>query len=225
MRRIAGSCAEPDAQLRHGLPDRYAAGEPALRRPGQELLPARRAIHRVPHGPGRAWCSPATQAAARVRLQHPLPALRAALRLRLQPQAGLALGRRAIDLSIRGGFGIYFNRSEEELSLQDLGAVPFALNSNGIGRYRRQSVVRQSVGRHQDRPDRWPTSSPSRPPTKGSTVDFSQVLPALDQRDRSALHVALCDELQPEHPARAARGDDPAGGLCGFAGPPPGADV
>lgn len=33
--------------------------------------------------------------------------------------------------SIRGGFGLYFNRSEEELNLQDLSAPPFGLSSNG----------------------------------------------------------------------------------------------
>lgn len=34
--------------------------------------------------------------------------------------------------SIRGGFGMYFNRGEEELNLQDLGAPPFGLNSFGV---------------------------------------------------------------------------------------------
>jgi hypothetical protein len=34
--------------------------------------------------------------------------------------------------SIRGGFGLYFNRSEEELNLQDLGDPPFGLGSNGV---------------------------------------------------------------------------------------------
>lgn len=33
--------------------------------------------------------------------------------------------------SIRGGFGMYFNRSEEELNLQDLGIPPFGLSTNG----------------------------------------------------------------------------------------------
>ena len=33
--------------------------------------------------------------------------------------------------SFRGGFGIYYNRTEEELSLQNLGAVPFSVNSAG----------------------------------------------------------------------------------------------
>ena len=34
---------------------------------------------------------------------------------------------------VRGGFGVYFNRSEEELTLQNLGAVPFSTSSPGIG--------------------------------------------------------------------------------------------
>ena len=34
--------------------------------------------------------------------------------------------------SIRGGFGLYFNRGEEELNLQDLGIAPFGLNSLGV---------------------------------------------------------------------------------------------
>ena len=33
--------------------------------------------------------------------------------------------------SIRGGFGLYYNRSEEELNLQDLGVPPFGLNTQG----------------------------------------------------------------------------------------------
>src|SRR5262249_16701584 len=35
--------------------------------------------------------------------------------------------------SIRGGFGIYFNRFEEETALQNLGTPPFGIGSNGIG--------------------------------------------------------------------------------------------
>jgi len=34
--------------------------------------------------------------------------------------------------SIRAGFGLYFNRGEEELNLQDLGIAPFGLNSQGV---------------------------------------------------------------------------------------------
>jgi len=35
--------------------------------------------------------------------------------------------------SIRGGFGLYFNRFEEETALQNLGAPPFGVNSLGAG--------------------------------------------------------------------------------------------
>ena len=34
--------------------------------------------------------------------------------------------------SIRGGYGIYFNRTEEELTLQNLNAPPWGLNSQGV---------------------------------------------------------------------------------------------
>jgi hypothetical protein len=35
-------------------------------------------------------------------------------------------------MSIRGGVGLYFNRGEEELNLQDLGIPPFGLNTLGV---------------------------------------------------------------------------------------------
>lgn len=35
--------------------------------------------------------------------------------------------------SIRGGYGIYFNRTEEEVTLQNLGNLPWGLSSTGIG--------------------------------------------------------------------------------------------
>ena len=34
--------------------------------------------------------------------------------------------------SIRGGFGVYFNRAEEELTLQNLGAPPWGLSTSGV---------------------------------------------------------------------------------------------
>lgn len=42
------------------------------------------------------------------------------------------LGGGSAKTSIRGGFGVYFNRGEEELNLQDLGIAPFGLNSQGV---------------------------------------------------------------------------------------------
>jgi Carboxypeptidase regulatory-like domain len=47
------------------------------------------------------------------------------------PNGGNRLTGGAGKTSIRGGFGLYFNRTEEELNLQDLGIPPFGLSTNG----------------------------------------------------------------------------------------------
>lgn len=75
--------------------------------------------------------------------------------------------------SIRGGFGVYYNRSEEELNLQDLGIAPFGLSTNG--------ALNPSF------PDPYsdinggatvPQPFPYVPPGPGDTsIDFSQFLP------------------------------------------------
>lgn len=92
------------------------------------------------------------------------------------PKLGWLSGQNGDKLSIRGGFGIYFNRSEEELALQDLGAVPFALNSNGIG----------DIGGNPSFANPWvdvktgqtiANKFPFTPATKGSTIDFSKFYP------------------------------------------------
>ena len=50
------------------------------------------------------------------------------------PRVGFAWSPGASrNLSIHGGFGIYYNRSEEELALQTLTNAPFALTSSGAG--------------------------------------------------------------------------------------------
>jgi len=78
--------------------------------------------------------------------------------------------------SIRGGFGIYYNRSEEELNLQDLGAPPFGLTSNGIG----------DVAGNPSFPDPWKdiftgatltNKFPYAGTTPGVPFDFTQVEP------------------------------------------------
>lgn len=78
--------------------------------------------------------------------------------------------------SITGGFGIYYNRGEEELNLQDLGAPPIGQTSNGVG----------DIGFTPSFPDPWTDIAgrgsltnkfPYRPPTPGSIIDFSQFFP------------------------------------------------
>ncbi|HKD15688.1 MAG TPA: carboxypeptidase regulatory-like domain-containing protein, partial [Candidatus Angelobacter sp.] len=75
--------------------------------------------------------------------------------------------------SIRGGFGLYFNRFEEETALQNLGAPPFGLASNGIG----------DIGGRPGFANPWatinnsasiPNKFPFTPPNPGdATLDFS----------------------------------------------------
>jgi hypothetical protein len=78
--------------------------------------------------------------------------------------------------SIRGGFGIYFNRGEEELNLQDLGDPPIGQNSNGVG----------DLGLVPSFPDPWTDIAgkgtlknkfPYVAPPPGSIIDFSQFFP------------------------------------------------
>jgi hypothetical protein len=86
-------------------------------------------------------------------------------------------------LVIRGGFGIYFNRSEEELTLQNLGAAPFSLSSYGIaGAAGTLGIANPSpnfanpfmdIATGQSTPNPFPFT----PPTHGSVVDFSPFLP------------------------------------------------
>jgi Carboxypeptidase regulatory-like domain len=79
-------------------------------------------------------------------------------------------------MSIRGGIGWYFNRSEEELNLQDLGIPPFGQNSNGA----------TDAGLNPSFPDPWtdingggvvPNKFPYNPPGPGANIDFSVFQP------------------------------------------------
>jgi len=56
------------------------------------------------------------------------------------PDMGALTGGGARKLSIRGGWGMYYNRTEEEGNLQNLGIPPFGLGSNGIASYVTGSV-------------------------------------------------------------------------------------
>ncbi len=84
-------------------------------------------------------------------------------------------------LSIRGGFGLYFNRGEEELNLQDLGIAPFGLSSLGVRDASGAVTLRPSF------PDPYTDIAgngsitnpfPYVTPAAGDTsIDFSQFLP------------------------------------------------
>ncbi|PYU79869.1 MAG: TonB-dependent receptor [Acidobacteria bacterium] len=78
--------------------------------------------------------------------------------------------------SVRAGFGLYFNRGEEELNLQDLGSPPIGQTSNGVG----------DLGLVPSFPDPWADVAgggtlknkfPYVAPTPGSLIDFGQYFP------------------------------------------------
>ncbi len=78
--------------------------------------------------------------------------------------------------SIRGGFGIYFNRTEEELALQQLGAAPFSTINFGAGSVGGQPGFAnpyENVLNGQVVPDPFPYT----PPKPGSPVNFSALEP------------------------------------------------
>jgi hypothetical protein len=84
--------------------------------------------------------------------------------------------------SIRGGFGLYYNRGEEELNLQDLSIAPFGLNSLGVtdASNTTNTFVPSFPNPFQDIassfsiPNKFPYSTPA-PGTKN--IDFTQFEP------------------------------------------------
>lgn len=75
---------------------------------------------------------------------------------------------------VRGGFGVYFNRSEEELALQNLEAPPFSAYSIGSSNPTfANPFVNISTGAVT------PNPFPYTPPAKGSSVDYSTFEPML----------------------------------------------
>ncbi len=92
------------------------------------------------------------------------------------PDWGPLSGGKAKKFVIRGGFGVYFNRTEEELGLQQLSAYPFSFASQGA------TSVGGSPGFANPFADIAggpvaPNPFPFTPPAKGSKVDFSQFYP------------------------------------------------
>jgi hypothetical protein len=78
--------------------------------------------------------------------------------------------------SIRGGFGIYFNRTEEELALQELSAAPFSAISGGASAVGGQPGLInpfQNILNGQVVPSIFPYT----PPRPGSAVNFGALEP------------------------------------------------
>ncbi len=104
---------------------------------------------------------------------------------------------------VRGGFGLYYNRTEEELTLQNLGAVPFSLTSGGIadvGGYPTFANPFQDIATGATIANKFPFT----PATPGSNVNFTPYEPLgintvnPDFRDPTAMNFNL--NVQREFP-------------------------
>ena len=92
------------------------------------------------------------------------------------PSWGAISGGASQKFVIRGGFGVYFNRTESELALQDLGSVPFSTSSNGIADVGGSPSFANpftDISTGKSIPNKFPFT-PAKP---GSNVDFSQFFP------------------------------------------------
>jgi hypothetical protein len=76
--------------------------------------------------------------------------------------------------SVRGGFGIYFNRTEEELTLQNLTDPPFSVTSTGIGDALGSPAFATpytDINTGRSIPNKFPFSAPK----PGTPIDFSSL--------------------------------------------------
>ncbi len=92
------------------------------------------------------------------------------------PDWGSLSGGAAKKFVIRGGFGVYFNRTEEELGLQQLSAYPFSLASTGAGGIGGSPSFANPYADIAGGPSAV-NPFPFTPPAKGSAVNFSQFYP------------------------------------------------
>lgn len=94
------------------------------------------------------------------------------------PSLGVLSGGESHKLSIRGGYGIYFDRTEEESSLQNLGTPPFGLSSAGALDFTGSTASAfvnpfQDINTGQTFGNKFPFSFP----TPGAAVNFTPFEP------------------------------------------------
>ncbi len=89
------------------------------------------------------------------------------------PDLGWLSGGNSRKFSIRGGFGIYYNRTEEETSLNNLETPPFGISSSGAGDYGAQAPAFANPYENIDTGVAYHNKFPYTFPTKGQTIDYS----------------------------------------------------
>ncbi len=101
------------------------------------------------------------------------------------PDLGVLSGGSSRKLSLRAGYGIYYNRTEEETSLQNLEDPPFGVSSTGANDYATQAngITNPCFANpYQDLNTPGPAGTytnkfPFVPPAAGTAPDFSNFLP------------------------------------------------
>jgi hypothetical protein len=105
------------------------------------------------------------------------------------PDLGWLSAGNSRKFSIRAGFGIYYNRTEEETSLNNLETPPFGLSSLGAGDYGAQAPGFANPYQDLDTGVAHPNKFPYTFPTKGSTINYALYEPlgvnTYDQNFRS----------------------------------------
>ncbi len=102
------------------------------------------------------------------------------------PNLGLLSGGDARKFSLRGGFGIYYNRTEEETSLNNLESAPFGISSNGAKDYGALAPGFANPYQDLDAGTAYANKFPYTFPTKGQTIDYSIFEPlALNTYDKN----------------------------------------
>ena len=103
----------------------------------------------------------------------------------LAPNLGFLSGGDSRKLSLRGGFGIYYNRTEEETSLNNLESAPFGIASGGSGDYGASAPGFANPYQDLDTGTVYANKFPYTFPTKGQTIDYSLFEPlALNTYDK-----------------------------------------
>jgi Carboxypeptidase regulatory-like domain len=123
----------------------------------------------------------------------------------IAPRFGFAYSPDQNKTSIRGGFGVYYNRYEEETALQNLAAPPFGLQSGGIG----------DAGGSPSFADPWndvagggsiPNKFPFTAPAPGSATDFTffepMILNTIDKNQTTPMSMNYNLNIQREFSAR-----------------------
>ena len=112
------------------------------------------------------------------------------------PDLGMLSGGQSHKLSVRGGYGIYFNRSEEETSLNNLGDPPFGLNSTGAPDYGALKPGFTNPYQDVQTGTVYPNKFPAAIAQPGQSVDFSAYEPLILSQYASNFRVPYSENFQ-----------------------------